>query len=246
MSKAGGTLVELHWTLVTPLCHANIGPEELEALWARAVPATIAGASTRMLSPEDLLLHLCMHASVHHRFHDITLRNILDIAEVSDCYGGRIDWNAFVARANHWGVAGGVRIALMLAQEWADLSIPAAVLQGLAGPVPDPDMMSWVRHKVLRGGAEILNSGLARLETDLRVRGRLAALREAAFPPRHTMALIYPAPAGSWRVLAYYPVRLWDLARRYGRSLWLLLRGDPVFQREVRCEARLREYLGWK
>jgi len=71
MRRPGGAMVELHWTLVTPLCGARIDEHELAGLWERSVPATIAGAPSRALAAEDLLLHLCMHVSVHHRFADI-------------------------------------------------------------------------------------------------------------------------------------------------------------------------------
>jgi hypothetical protein len=70
-------------------------------------------------------------------------------------------------------------------------------------------------------------------------------LRDSLFPSRQMMAYKYPAPADSWRILCYYPVRFKDLWMRYGRVVWKLISRDKALTHEARQEARLREYLGW-
>jgi hypothetical protein len=78
-----------------------------------------------------------------------------------------------------------------------------------------------------------------------RIADKLAALYEALFPSRAAMALMYHAPATSWRILSYYPVRIKDLWMRYSRVMWQLLSGDKQLSSEVHREAHLRDYLGW-
>jgi len=245
MRRPGGAMVELHWTLVTPLCGARIADEELQGIWERSVPATIAGVPSRALSPEDLLLHLCMHVSVHHRFADVGLKSFVDMAEVARHYENTLDWAAFAERANRWKVANGVRMALMLAGEWTDLRVPTDAWARLEGTAPDEQTLEWSRHKVLEGRPAELASEFARLESGGGAAGRLSALQAAAFPPRATMARLYGAPADSWRIFAWYPYRLWDLFSRYRGAIWKLLRGDKAFVDDTRREARLRQYLGW-
>ena len=53
------------------------------------------------------------------------------------------------------------------------------------------------------------------------------------------------APANSWRILCYYPVRFKDLWMRYSQTMWQLLWRDKTLTTEMRHEAHLREYLGW-
>ena len=149
MRKSGGAVVELHWTMVTPLCGARIDDDELEGIWRRSVPATIAGVPSRRLSPEDLLLHLCMHASVHHRFANVGLKAFVDMAEVARHYDATLDWSAFAARANRWGVANGVRMSLALAAEWTGFVAPLEVFGDLDGDLPDDSTMDWARQKLL-------------------------------------------------------------------------------------------------
>jgi hypothetical protein len=246
MRRPGGAMVELHWTLVTPLCDARIDEHELAGLWERSLPATIAGAPSRALAAEDLLLHLCMHASVHHRFADIGLKAFVDMAEVIRHHEGTLDWGAFTDRANRWRVANGTRMALRLAEEWTGLRVPAEAWNRLDGPAPDERTLEWARHKVLEGRPTELVGQFAGLEAHSGAGGRLSTLRRAAFPSLATMARDYGVPGNSWRVLAYYPYRFWDLWKRYRGAMWKLLKGDAEFVAATRNEARLREYLGWR
>jgi len=58
------------------------------------------------------------------------------------------------------------------------------------------------------------------------------------------MASMYHLPEDSWRILCYYPLRFKDLCMRHSQVMWQLLRRDRTLIREVRQEARLREYVG--
>ena len=73
---------------------ASIDRAELEALWWRARPTVVAGVPVEVCSPTDLLLHLCMHMSIKHRFEDTGLSSCVDVAEVCRRYGGEIDFLA--------------------------------------------------------------------------------------------------------------------------------------------------------
>jgi hypothetical protein len=243
LSKPGGLTVEMHWTIVPPKYGAGFNADDLEQLWAHAKPATIGGVSALTLSAADLLLHLCVHASVHHEFEGAGLRNYLDIAQVSRRYGDTIEWEQFTARANRWGIANGVRLALQLAEEWTRMAIPAAVLEALEATPLDDATANWVRHKILNGHAVALNSNLACVVGAARWTHKLGVLRSVLFPSRTEMAREYSVSAGGWRILGYYPVRLKDLWVRYRRTLWQVARRDRIFISEARQEAHLREYL---
>jgi hypothetical protein len=78
--------IELHWTIVSPT-----GPVRIDAagLWNRARPASIAGVETLALSPEDLLLHLCLHFC--YKDACVGLRSLCDIAETIQHFGGEMN-----------------------------------------------------------------------------------------------------------------------------------------------------------
>ncbi len=245
LSKRGKCSIVLHWTIATPRCNFRIEENDLDQLWSRAIPARISNVQVLILSPTDLLLHLCLHASVHHRFAGVGLRDFWDMARVIDHYGGEINWEQFTRLVNRWGIANGTFIALKLAKEWAGIVIPTPVMDSQMPAILDAETVRWVRHKIWDETSPALQStDVARLGKE-RTTARLAALRDSLFPSRQMMAYKYPAPADSWRILCYYPVRLKDLWMRYGRLVWQLVSRDKTLTHEARKEARLRDYLGW-
>jgi hypothetical protein len=243
--KAGGPMLELHWTIAAAFYHVRFTRDDLEQLWARATPATIGGESVLVLEPTDLLLHLCVHASILHRFDGPGLRWFVDLARVIGQYRDAVDWEQFTARANRWGAANGVRLALQLAKEWTSAAVPASALQALQATPLDHATMNWVRHKVLNGVAPALTKKVVSLQAAPRLVDKLRVLRDVLFLPRVEMARLYDAPAESWRILACYPVRFKELWISYGKVMWQVVRRDETFTTEARQEARLREYLGW-
>jgi hypothetical protein len=246
MRRRGAAAVEMHWTIVCPGCESRITAADLEGLWSRARSITVAGVPVLALSPTDLLLHLCIHVSTQHRFDGANLRSFVDMAEVARRYVGEIDWDAFARRATRWRAAKGVHLALLLAGEWTECPCPPAVRSGLNVEPLDNGTMNWVRHKILNGSDLPLRSDFTRLEAGRGLRAKVAALRDAVFTPRTAMARMYPAPASSWSLLAYYPVRAKDLWVRYRRALWRSMRRDRTLIADTINEARLREYLGWR
>jgi hypothetical protein len=244
LSKPGGVTVELHWTIVKPGRSVRFGDSDLDAVWSRATPATIAGVPVHMLSPVDLLWHLCLHASVQHHFDEIGLRGFWDIALVIRRYGDVIDWEQFLQRVNRSGSANGVHLALQLSEEWTGVAVPSSVMRSLRPAAPDAAAMAWARHKVWHETAPAVKTNVAGLQSSGRIADKLASLHHTFFPSRVSMAQTYPVPVGSWRLLLYYPVRFQDLWTRQGRTLWRLLRRDKALTSEVRQEAHLREYLG--
>jgi hypothetical protein len=82
-----GFTVEPHWSLFHPTSPFRT---DVDGLWARACPATIAGVEVLALSPEDLLLYLCLHTSHKHSL-GLGLLPFCDIAETVRHYGPRAD-----------------------------------------------------------------------------------------------------------------------------------------------------------
>ena len=246
MSKAGCVPIELHWTIANPSHPGGFRASDLEGLWSRAQPATISGVSVLMLSPTDLMLHLCRHASVEHRFAGVGLRSFLDIERVARVYAHAIDWDAFASRATEWQIARGVHLTLQLAGEWTEFECPPGVLAKLDAEPLDDASMAWVRQKILGGSSADVDSPAVRFAGTAGFGGHLAALRVAVTPSRDAIASVYRAPLKSWPILKYYfdrPRRLWH---DHGPVLWRILRGDKAFVADARKEARLREYLGWR
>jgi len=54
-------------------------------LWQRVQTVTLDGIPYPILTPEDLLLHLCVHASYQHQF-AFDLRSLWDIRQLCQAY----------------------------------------------------------------------------------------------------------------------------------------------------------------
>lgn len=150
--KAGCSQVELHWSIDALGAPRAGGPPvspftlDLAGVWARARPAGIPGTELLSLSPEDLLLHLCLHSSFHHGF-NISLLKLCDIG-----WAARrgVDWERVEATAREWRAVKLVAPALRLSREVLDAPIPPTVLAGAGWTPGDERVFSLIRRFVLR------------------------------------------------------------------------------------------------
>jgi hypothetical protein len=223
-TKPGAASLEIHWTIARPTDPFKIDVDEL---WKRARPATIAGVEVLVLSPEDLLLHLCLHASFHHRF-TIGLRPFCDISETLHHYRDEMDWEQVQLRARQWGVGKCVYLTLRLVRELLEAAVPGDVLNALEPNDLDPRLVIWIGEQIFtgRGNTLPLSPNLARIWGANRLRDKVATFLKFAFPSPEVMATKYPASPFSKRIYLYYPIRLKDLLLRHGRVAWQLLRRD--------------------
>jgi len=113
--------VELHWDFGR---RPNPFRLDVDAMRARAVAATVAGADVRRLDPQDELLHLCIHLAWGNGF-DRHLRGLVDIAET---LRRGIDWSVFEQRVVQTNTAQVAVPALELATWLLDAPVDRAAL----------------------------------------------------------------------------------------------------------------------
>ena len=244
--RDSGLVVENHWTLKAAVRQQI----DLEALWARTREATrFPGA--RLLGPDDLLLHVCLHAA--HDLHGLLLRAIYDATLVVDREAGALDWPGLCARAREWRVSRAVTGILRIARDGLGAEVPDAALAML-----DPDDAATDRVEAMKRLLMDGSAGAARAR-NADVTGSVAQLwaqpggwakvrfawRRLMSTPRE-MQRMYNAPAGAWGRLGYYPRRIADLFRRHGQAAWRMLRRDPqarALAARKQEAARLQQWL---
>lgn len=117
---AHGYLVELHWRL----CERNASVRlPISELWQRTVPVPLLGMTVASLSPEDLVLYLCVHGAKH-RWERIEW--IASIAEIARRHR-ELNWQAVFARADRYRVARLLRVGLHLAASLPAVELPEPV-----------------------------------------------------------------------------------------------------------------------
>lgn len=238
-AKPGGAAVELHWNVVPPDSPINI---DLGELWARALPVKIAGAPALSLSPEDLLLELCLHF-YQHEFR-LGLRHLYDIVETTVFYGEDMDWVQIVAHASQWNAGKPTYLALHLARELLNAPIPPEILEALQPSDFTPEIDALARERVLSPASNPpLHTDLARLQGEQPLGVKARSILNILFPYPEYVARKYSLSPGTKRVYFYYLVRFKDLLVQYGAQLWKLASGDENTLDLSRQENALTDWL---
>jgi hypothetical protein len=120
-ARDDGTMVELQWK-VTPRYFSFALNHEY--LWEHTVPVSLGGRTVQTISPEDLLLVLCVHGSVHCWER---LSWVCDIAELVRA-SGEIDWERLVERAEAVNCKRMVLLGLSLANQLVGLDLEPNIL----------------------------------------------------------------------------------------------------------------------
>jgi hypothetical protein len=202
--------IELHWTLVS-----STGPVRIDdtGLWNRSRPALTAGVEVLSLSPEDLLLHLCLHFCYENGC--VGLRHVCDIDETIHRFRGELDWAQVAERAREWSATRHLGLTLHLARSLLDAVVPDDVLERLVPEGVDRRILEAAREAVLTQTARHHWEPLFRALGARTLGEKAKFLKERIFLSRDEMAAKYPASRGSRYFYVYYALRLRDGLRAY-------------------------------
>lgn len=217
MIKAGCAAFEIHWNIAGPEESCSV---DHEWLWQQSVPVQVAGCSALTLSPEALLLHLCLHTSYHHQF-AFGLRPSCDIATVVTRFGPALDWQTVSDQAVHNGWQRGVYLALHIAHKLVGARVPPAVLEKLRPADMTDTVLATTRAQIF-GDKQIaasIISPFARLLESRNLLDKIRIFGQRVFLSRATIAELYSLPLHSRWIYAYYPYRVFDLLRRHGHKV---------------------------
>lgn len=213
VSADGAVIIELHWEILPRRFSLAL---DLERLWERSVPASLAGASTLALAPEDLLLTLCVHGATHFWQR---LRWLCDIAELIRSYQ-QMDWGRVMEQARASGSARMLALGLFLAGDLLGAILPEEVSRVVQADQAVGLLAVQVSRRLCREG-DGQGSGFERYRFLLRARERLAdklqyGLRWPTAPTGEDLVLVSLPPS---LFPLYYALRPLRLAGKYGRML---------------------------
>ncbi|MFZ2087954.1 MAG: nucleotidyltransferase family protein [Desulfobaccales bacterium] len=130
--------VDFHWGLWNEFSVYGL---PLTPILDGARPASFRGVPVRVMAPEHLLMHLCLHAY----WDGIMLRQLVDIVLTASLLP--VSWPRLLDQASRWRGQFPLHQVLSLAQEVSPVAIPASTLDGLAGRRPP------LVEKVVKTGA---------------------------------------------------------------------------------------------
>lgn len=239
--------VEIHWRILPPQFPF---PIDAEGQWKRARPAVLAGVETLVFCPEDLLLHLCLHAGCTHGF-EPGLRLFCDIREILRHHEADLDWPLVRRLIREWGVGKSAYLTLSLARELLGAKLPDGWLEELRPADFDERYVALAKDQIFsrrpRTGPPLsMWPAVAQFWGATRFRDKAGLFWKGFFLSREAMARRYPVAVDSWKLNFYYAVRLRDLVRTYGRDVGRWLRRDKDMRavaEEGRNLTALKEWL---
>jgi hypothetical protein len=236
-----GIGLEVHVGLHAP---ATSPPIDVDNLLKRATPLPGGGAALA-LSPEDLLLHLCLHATHNHAL-AAGLRPLVDLQIVMERSGAGLDWDYVESLATTWGCSRSVHLLLTLAHRHLGSPMPQAWRRDHPGVIPDAiaeAAMQFITEDALHMGdagreAQLMvgMSGWRRKWQQLVARVDLDPLELAALYP-------HAERSAAHRMVARFQ-RLTDVTRR--NAWWYLrvsARRAPAFREAIERRNQLTAWL---
>lgn len=213
--------IEIHFNIVAPPFSDLI---DVEKLFARAQTCFIEGVEALSLCPEDLLLHLCMHAGFHHVF-DNGIMPLFDIATAIEHYEGKLDWEQVLSRSREWGVSKCVYLTLFLAKRFAGASIPERITKDLDVYNDSFHATARAEELIFRKAASI-SPNIVKLFNNDRLLSKLIHAIKCTFPPKRTLANMRTQTGNPLSVYLLYFFRLKGLLKRHRQAVWRLFLRD--------------------
>jgi len=135
-------LIELHWDIVQKYfsCHFDVNK-----LWNDLEPISLLGRQVITVSPEQLLLILCLHNGGKHQWE--TLGWICDIAQL---IGVRkdLDWERILDNAFRSGMGRILFLGLYLAKDMLGADVPNEINKRLLNDKAIPSLAEEVRKRI--------------------------------------------------------------------------------------------------
>lgn len=235
--KTGESPIEVHWAL--PLLAATKLTDEF---WERSRWVMFGDQSARVLCDEDLLLHVAVHASLHHRF-DVGLRGLCDIALIVRQKGRMIDWKVLQRIADGAGVLTALYVMIRLSKELLGAPVSNEHLGDLLPHFDDVELIEWAMEQILAQEHTLtdpssMSPRLARFMT-ASLTTKMRSVLDVLFPSVEDLARLYRVPFPSLRVWAYYPRRWKDVIVHRRGAFVRAFRGEPETMLHARMYRRL-------
>lgn len=134
----GESVVELHWDLSLRTGVYKYTKIKVEDIWRRARVSRIAGIDVLIPSPEDLIIHSCIH-SAKHKYSRLIWS--YDIQQIVKCY--QIDWEYLIMSTKSDNTEKHVFYGLFFAEKLLGQILPRHVLDELRPPAYEVNLFRF-------------------------------------------------------------------------------------------------------
>ncbi|MGC3975472.1 MAG: nucleotidyltransferase family protein [Nitrospira sp.] len=143
LRRNGMVTVNLQWGLAG--YHSRFRLDR-SALWGRLKPVGLPTKAVMGLCPEDLLILLCVHGTIHAW---TQLKWVCDIAELVR-WKPALDWSRVLFQASEWGCRRMVLLGLAMAQNLFDIVLPRTVSHEIDADADLPLLVQRMPQQLLK------------------------------------------------------------------------------------------------
>lgn len=162
-----GSLIELHWRIVPRHFSLSFGSEQC---WGNLTSVRIGGTDVPALSPEDLLLMLCVHGAKHEWSRLLWLCDVSELIRSS----ANLDWERVLGTARGVGAERMLLLGLSLSNSALGTAIPESVQRKIAQDTTTDVLRQQVyRRWTISSAPSELRSQLFLLRVRERLRDRM-------------------------------------------------------------------------
>lgn len=241
LTGKNGFSIEIHWTLTQPDLNDRI---EIKSIWHRTRPCMVANVDVPVLSPEDLILHLCIHAALHHGLGG-QLRSLFDISRTIRFYTDDINWLFLSDLARLWGAERSVYLVLALADRYAGIPVPEGLMADIRSENSVSEIFEIAETFLFNRSRVVISRRVTKLweEQNLLRKGRYLLSR--FFLPAAEIGVHYGVPSNSIKVYLYYFIRWRDILRRHLLNVVRVIWGTREAAESLEISIRQNALVNW-
>ncbi len=211
-------VVEIHWHITGDSFLINI-----DEWWEMAKVIRIDNCQALIPSPEDMLIHLCLHL-FNHGYNEITLRGICDIFETLRYYRKEINWQRFQDKVDKYKISKPVYTILFFIKKLE--RDDGNSLSWLKLNSVNLKLLALIEKRILgeNGVHSAIPSQLVQSIVVDKFSKKVKVLHNIIFPTREEMVKRYPLSSSSKKIYFYYIIRPFYLFFKYGKFILEILR----------------------
>ena len=216
-------VLEIHFNIT------NKFPVSMDSWWQRSRIEKIMGCSAKVLSPNDLFLHLCIHTSKH-GFKNIDLRDFSDISETIKCHGEEIDWASFQKEIESYPISREVYSILYYVKRIFFSN--ESCLNCLTYHKADSKLISLLEALIFYDDTEsVFSWTISTVMIENSFKGKFKAIINHLVPDREFMSKRYSWPLFSKRIYFYYLIRpfMQIMSNRKYIGQFFILKAKEIF-----------------
>jgi len=204
--------VEVHWR-VNPSCYCI--DYDVDDVWSRLRGLVLKGREVPTLSPEDLLISLCIHGARHNWCEK---KQIFDMAALVDLQKD-LNWEYILAYSRKRHMERLVLLGLLLAEKFMGVKLPEPALRQIEKNGPVKDLASRLQKDFEEddnGSSRLMNEMDFWFRARERLRDRVSCIIRLALEPTPMDLMKTPLPVELYPL--YYLIHPVRMVREYGNS----------------------------